>query len=65
MRDDVCFEWIELFEGLDVIGGVGSFKSWVSKCKDVFGEVVLRFGFELFKGVLFVGIFGIGKSFVC
>ena len=58
-------EWIEPVSGLDTVGGLPEFKSWVQRRAEAFSAAAKLFGVDEPRGVLLVGVPGTGKSLAC
>ena len=57
-------EMVQLKESLDDIGGLDNLKSWLEKKSAIFNNLntAIKFGVDIPKGVLIVGVPGCGKS---
>ena len=55
-------EYIETSESLDNIGGLKVLKNWLKQRELAFSEKARKFGLPIPKGILLVGVQGVGKS---
>jgi AAA+ superfamily predicted ATPase len=62
IRGSDCLEVINSPTKLDHVGGMGFFKGWLSKRKEVYSDKARNFGLPSPKGVLLLGVQGCGKS---
>lgn len=62
IKKEGFLEYYSVFESLDNVGGLDNFKNWLKVRSNVFIFKVCDYGIDILKGVLLLGLFGIGKS---
>ena len=55
-------EYIEVRESMDDIGGLNSLKQWLEQREVAFSESAKSYGLPTPKGILMIGVQGVGKS---
>ena len=55
-------EYIEVNENMDDIGGLNSLKQWLEQREVAFSESAKNYGLPTPKGILMIGVQGVGKS---
>ncbi len=55
-------EYIEVKESMEDIGGLGSLKNWLEQREVAFTESAKNYGLPTPKGILMIGVQGVGKS---
>lgn len=59
-------EWFDPIDGgLDAVGGLENFKSWIEKLESAFSPAAREYGLPSPKGAVLVGVPGCGKSLAC
>jgi len=62
LAQDVGLEFIEQREGAESVGGLQSFKAWLTERSRAFDRAAESFGLDRPRGVLLLGVQGCGKS---
>lgn len=64
IKKSEVLEYIDTNITLDDVGGFGSLKDWLEKRKTAFGDKAKEYGINSPKGMLLIGVPGVGKTHI-